>query len=181
MPHARASARASFHLIFHLQRFLLLFMISKQEIDSNVYFSEPFVESVPQIYLLSTVVFIGVDKTIDPYAPQLLFTFSMSMFGAIIGVANFFRSGPFCIIKNYFGFFLMMLNIAAYFAGQGFGFGQVFAGKWREHLETADPAIVRDIFIKNNLLYLSLQVLPKALFVSILMFIKILACTYILH
>ena len=74
----------------------------------------------------------------------------------------------------------MMLNIAAYFAGQGFGFGQAFAGKRREHLETADPALVRDIFIKNNLLYLSLQVLPKALFVSILMFIKILACAYML-
>ena len=96
----------------------------------------------------------------------------MSMFGAIYGIAKFFRSGPFCFIKNYFGFFLMMLNIASYFAGQGFGFGQAFAGKWREHLETADPAIVRDIFIKNTLLDVSLSVLPKALFVSILIFKK---------
>ena len=104
----------------------------------------------------------------------------MSMFGAIYGVAQFFRSGPFCIIKNYFGFFLMMFNIASYFAGQGFGFGQAFAGKWREHLETADPAIVRDIFIKNNLLYLSLQVLPKALFVSMYFNVhKNLSCTYV--
>ena len=96
----------------------------------------------------------------------------MSMFGAIYGIAKFFRSGPFCFIKNYFGFFLMMLNIASYFAGQGFGFGQAFAGKWRKHLETADPAIVRDIFIKNTLLDVSLSVLPKALFVSILIFKK---------
>ena len=74
----------------------------------------------------------------------------------------------------------MMFNIAAYFAGQGFGFGQAFAGKWREHLENADPAIVRDHFIKNNLLYLSLQVLPKALFVSILTFLESwLLCTYL--
>ena len=89
------------------------------------------------------------------------------MFGAIIGITKFFISGPFCILKENFGTFLMMLNIAAYFAGHGFAFGPLFAEKWRLYLQIAEPAIVRDQWIKDSFIYLSLRMLPQALFVSI--------------
>ena len=91
----------------------------------------------------------------------------MSMFGAIIGITMFFLSGPFCILKKNFGTFLMMLNIAAYFAGHRFAFGPLFAEKWRLYLQTAEPTIVRDQLFQDNFLYLSLRLLPQALFVSI--------------
>ena len=61
----------------------------------------------------------------------------------------------------------MMLNIAAYFAGHGFAFGPFFAEKWRLYLQTAEPAVVKDQLFKDNFLYLSLRMLPQALFVSI--------------
>ena len=87
---------------------------------------EPFLESVPQVHIILMVVFgsvSGATRTIDPFDPQAIVTFSMSVFAATLGITKFFSVGPCRLIpydKMNLGFFLMMVNIACCAVGKGY-------------------------------------------------------------
>ena len=87
---------------------------------------EPFLESVPQVHIILMVVFgavPGAIRTIDPFGPQSIITFSLSVFAAAFGITKFFSVGPCRLIpydKMNLGFFLMMVNIACCAVGKGY-------------------------------------------------------------
>ena len=87
---------------------------------------EPFLESVPQVHIILMVVFgsvSGATRTIDPFDPQAIVTFSMSVFAATLGITKFFSVGPCRLIpydKMNLGFFLVMVNVVCCLVGKGY-------------------------------------------------------------
>ena len=84
---------------------------------------EPFLESVPQVHIILMVVFGSSFATVDPWDPQAIATFALSVFSAAFGITKFFSVGPCRLIpydKINLGFFLMMLNVASCLVGKGF-------------------------------------------------------------
>ena len=86
---------------------------------------EPFLESVPQVHIILMVVFgsvSGATRTIDPFDPQAIATFTLSVFSAAFGITKLFSVGPCRLIaydKINLGFFMMMLNVACCLVGKG--------------------------------------------------------------
>ena len=68
------------------------------------------------------VVFGSGKATVDPYDPQAIATFALSVFSAAFGITKFFSIGPCRLIpfdKMNLGFFLMILNVACCLVGKG--------------------------------------------------------------
>ena len=92
-------------------------------------FSEPFLESLPQLHLLFLIVIAG-PESLSPWKSstrseiswQILLTFSLSVFSACFGMSKFFNVGPSRLIpydKMNLGFFVLMVNIASCFIAKG--------------------------------------------------------------
>ena len=83
---------------------------------------EPFLESVPQVHIILMVTIGAYGATVDPFDPQAIATFSLSVFSAAFGITKLFSVGPCRLIaydKINLGFFMMMLNVACCLVGKG--------------------------------------------------------------
>ena len=91
--------------------------------------SEPFLESVPQIYILSVIWPLEAGDSCSPVNSYPLFitTFATSVLTASFGISKFLKSGPCHIIRNdsYFmgfgtlSYILLLINIIATLVGKG--------------------------------------------------------------
>ena len=93
----------------------------------NSLFSEPFLESLPQVHLILLIVVTGISgssgRGIDNSSWQTVLTFSLSVISACFGMSKFFNVGPSRLIpydKMNLGFFVLMVNIASCFIGKLF-------------------------------------------------------------
>ena len=119
--------------------------------------SEPFLESVPQVHIILMVVFGSSYATVDPYNPQVIATFALSVFSAAFGITKFFSVGPCRLIpydKINLGFFLMMLNVASCLVGKGLLLAVAALNSPRS-------------FAYAIVFWVSLSIVPQVVFVSI--------------
>ena len=120
---------------------------------------EPFLESVPQVHIILMVTIGAFGKTVDPWAPQAIATFALSVFSAAFGITKFFSVGPCRLIpydKINLGFFLTMLNVAICLVVKGFLLAAFGANAPRSHG-----------FAYAIGTWISLSIVPQVLFVSI--------------
>ena len=119
---------------------------------------EPFLESVPQVHII-LMFFYGFEewsRTVDPWHPQAIATFVLSVFSAAFGITKFLSVGPCRLIpydKINLGFFLMMLNVASCLVGKGvlLATGGFVRGQWSYKIG----------------IWISLSIVPQVVFVSI--------------
>merc|ERR1711971_9966 len=63
----------------------------KEKLEKEVSSLEPFLESVPQVHIILMVAIgdiWGAIRTIDPFDPQAIVTFSLSVFAAAFGITK---------------------------------------------------------------------------------------------
>ena len=123
---------------------------------------EPFLESVPQVHIILMVVFGSRFATVDPFDPQAIATFALSVFSATFGITKFFSVGPCRLIpydKINLGFFLMMLNVASCLVGKGFLLAMASNNSESGLLPSGLAYLIGT--------WVSLSIVPQVLFVSI--------------
>ena len=131
-----------------------------------VSFSEPFLESIPQVLITMTYM---MEKAIDENGftqfvqiwledTKTLFNFSISVLSASFGISNLLKIGP-CRLVPYdkidFGFFLLILNIATAIIGKGIVFASSLI-----HITNNDSEAI--LVIK----WISICIFPHIFFVS---------------
>ena len=131
-------------------------------------FSEPFLEAVPNVYILLTLYMRNRFAFIEGNTNFYIFdidnfsmfwtTFNISVFSASMGISKFLKVGPCQIVpsdKWHLGIFLVFISVVAMLISKGF----VLAGAYAE--ENADFYLIFTIWfcccILPNFIYVSIK------------------------
>ena len=152
-------------------------------------FSEPFIESIPQVHILLTLwveeyeLLVGSERLDSNNKTFILFvaTFSTSIVSASLGIAKFLKLGPCRLIPNEgilggygsLNFLLLLLNVACTICSKAI----FLASSGDRGPGTPGGDLFRDDYKTfkgvNYLLWITLCILPQLIYVSNISILKV--------